>query len=338
MTLSIDTIAEIAAARVVCGDRNTVIGGVAPIDAAAPQDVVFVEQEKDLPRALASRAAAVISGEFAACVKADKAVLVCAQPKLGFVRVAARLFPPSRREPGIHPTAVVHESAIIGDGAAIAERVTVERGARVGDRTQIGPGTVIGRDVAVGADCDIKANVVIYAGTKVGDRAVVHAGAVLGSDGFGFVRDETTGRYEKFLQLGWLEVGNDVEIGANATLDRGALGPTVIADGTKFDNLVHIGHNVRIGRNVVMAAQVGIAGSSTVGDNVMVGGQVGIADHVRIGEGVIVGAQGGVPTGKILEGKGIVFWGTPARPLKQVLKELAALARLVKRRSGNEPA
>jgi UDP-3-O-[3-hydroxymyristoyl] glucosamine N-acyltransferase len=154
---------------------------------------------------------------------------------------------------------------------------------------------------------------------------------VLGSDGFGFVRDQATGRYEKFPQVGWLEIGDDVEIGANATIDRGALGATVIADGTKFDNLVHIGHNVQVGRNVVMAAQTGIAGSSTVEDNVMMGGHTGIGDHVHIGEGVMLGGQSGVPTGKVLRGKGIAFWGTPARPLRQYLKELAILARLAKK-------
>ena len=159
----------------------------------------------------------------------------------------------------------------------------------------------------------------------------MHAGAVLGSDGFGFVPDKQTGRYEKFPQVGWLDVGNDVEIGANVTLDRGALGATVIADGVKLDNLVHIGHNVQVGRNVVMAAQVGIAGSSIVEDSVMLGGQVGIGDHAHIGEGAVLGGQAGVPSGKTLRGKRVVFWGTPARPLKQALKELAVLARLARR-------
>jgi len=189
---------------------------------------------------------------------------------------------------------------------------------------------VVGADVSIGPDCDIKANVVIYPGTRIGTRVVVHAGAVLGSDGFGFVPDKETGRYEKFPQVGWLEIGNDVEIGANVAIDRGALGATVIADGVKLDNLVHLGHNVHVGRDVVMAAQVGIAGSSVVEDSVMLGGQVGIGDHARIGEGAMLGGQAGVPSGKILRGKGVVFWGTPAKPLKQALKELAVLARLAK--------
>jgi UDP-3-O-[3-hydroxymyristoyl] glucosamine N-acyltransferase len=331
MPLSVDALARIIGARVVAGDPAASISGVSEIESAAETDLVFVEHDKDLVRALASRAGAIIAGQFAAACGGSKAVLVCAQPKLGFVRAAARLCPLARRAPGVHPTSTIHESAMLGRDVAVAERVSIEAGARVGDRTQLGPGVAIGQGASVGADCDIKANVVIYAGTKIGDRAIVHAGAVLGSDGFGFVRDETTGQYEKFPQVGWLEIGNDVEIGANVTIDRGALGATVIADGTKFDNLVHIGHNVRVGRNVVMAAQAGIAGSSVIEDNVMMGGQVGIGDHAHVGEGAILGGQSGVLSGKVVRGKRVVFWGTPARPLRQYLKELAVLARLAKK-------
>jgi UDP-3-O-[3-hydroxymyristoyl] glucosamine N-acyltransferase len=315
----------------VSGDLTRSISGVAEIASATDSDLVFVEREKDLAAALASRAGAIIAGEFAAACGTSKTVLVCAQPKLGFVRAAACICPTPRRAPGVHPTSTVHASAMLGPEVAIGERVSIEAGARVGARTQVGPGAVIGHDAHVGADCDIKANVVIYPGTKIGDRVIVHAGAVLGSDGFGFVRDETTGRYEKFPQVGWLEIGADVEIGANVTIDRGALGATIVEDGTKFDNLVHIGHNVHVGRNVVMAAQAGIAGSSVIEDNVMMGGQVGIGDHARVGEGAILGGQSGVLSGKVLRGKRVVFWGTPARPLREYLKELAALARLTKK-------
>ena len=331
MQLSIEAVARAAGARIVCGDAAASLSGVAEIDAATAQDLVFIEHEKDLPRALASAAGAIVAGEFAANCRAAKPVLVCARPKLGFVRAAARLSPAARCATGVHPTATVHESAVLGADVAVGGRATIEAGVRIGDRTQIGAGVAIGQGASVGVDCDLKANVVVYAGTKIGDRVIVHAGAVLGSDGFGFVRDEATGRYEKFPQIGWLEIGNDVEIGANSTIDRGALGATRIADGTKFDNLVHIGHNVHVGRNVVLAAQTGIAGSSVVEDNVMMGGQVGIGDHVRIGEGAMLGGQTGVPTGKVLRGKGIAFWGTPARPLRQYLKELAMLARLARK-------
>jgi len=184
--------------------------------------------------------------------------------------------------------------------------------------------------VRIGRGCVIHANVSIYPGTRLADRVIVHAGAVLGSDGFGYVRDEQTGKYEKFPQLGTLDIGDDVEIGANSTLDRGALDATVIKRGTKIDNLVHVGHNVQIGEDIVIAAQTGISGSSVLEDGVVVAGQVGIADHVRIEKGAILGAQSGIPTGKVLRGSGILFWGTPARPIRQYLKELAVLARLAK--------
>jgi UDP-3-O-[3-hydroxymyristoyl] glucosamine N-acyltransferase len=200
----------------------------------------------------------------------------------------------------------------------------------IGRNAVIGPGCVLLGDIEIGEDCELVARVTVYPHTKIGDRVTVHAGAVLGSDGFGFVPDEQ-GRYHKFPQIGRLEVGNDVEIGANATVDRGALDATILSDGVKLDNLVHIGHNVRLGENVVSAAQTGISGSSVIEKNVLIGGQVGIADHVTVEEGAILGAQAGIPSNKVIRGKGVVFWGTPARPIREYLKELAVLARLVKR-------
>jgi UDP-3-O-[3-hydroxymyristoyl] glucosamine N-acyltransferase len=156
---------------------------------------------------------------------------------------------------------------------------------------------------------------------------------VLGSDGFGYVRDPSSGRYEKFPQIGGLEIGDDVEIGANTTVDRGALDMTIIGRGTKLDNLVHVGHNVRIGEDVVIAAQTGFSGSAAAEDGVVIAGQVGIGDHARIEKGVILGGQAGILSGKVVRGPGMVFWGTPARPLRQYLKELAVLARLAKKRT-----
>jgi UDP-3-O-[3-hydroxymyristoyl] glucosamine N-acyltransferase len=159
----------------------------------------------------------------------------------------------------------------------------------------------------------------------------VQAGAVLGSEGFGYVRDSTTGRYEQFPQIGRLVIEDDVEIGANSTIDRGALDETRIRRGTKIDNLVHVGHNVQIGEDVVIAAQTGLSGSAIVEANVIIGGQVGIADHVRIEAGAILGAQSGIPTKKVIRGKGVVFWGTPARPIREYLKELAFLSRAARK-------
>jgi len=202
---------------------------------------------------------------------------------------------------------------------------------QIGDNTRIGAGCVMGANVVIGRDCELYPNVTVYSGVRIGDRVVVHAGAVLGSDGFGYVRDEKTGRYEKFPQIGKLEIEDDVEIGANATIDRGALDVTRIGRGTKIDNLVHVGHNVQVGEDVVIAAQTGLSGSAVVKNNVVIGGQAGIADHVRIEEGAILGAQSGIPSKKIIRGKGVVFWGTPARPIREYLKQLAVLARLAKK-------
>ena len=204
--------------------------------------------------------------------------------------------------------------------------------AEIGECTRIGAGCAIGRDVKIGRGCEIYPNVTIYAGTTLGDRVVVHAGAVLGSDGFGYVRDPQSGRYEKFPQVGRLVIEDDVEIGANTTIDRGALDETRIGRGSKIDNLVHIGHNCRIQENVVIAAQTGLSGSIVIENDVVLGGQVGIGEHARIGEGVMLGGQGGVLPNKVLRGKGVAFWGTPAQPVRQYLKQLAALARLGKKR------
>ena len=190
---------------------------------------------------------------------------------------------------------------------------------------------MIGAHVRIGRECRLYPNVTLYPGLRVGDRVVIHAGAVLGSDGFGYVRDRKTGHYEKFPQIGRLEIEDEVEIGANSTVDRGALEVTRIGRGTKIDNLVHVGHNVQIGEDVVIAAQTGLSGSAVIADSVVIGGQVGIADHVRIEAGAILGAQSGIPSKKVIRGKGIVFWGTPARPIREYLKELAVLARLAKK-------
>jgi UDP-3-O-[3-hydroxymyristoyl] glucosamine N-acyltransferase len=195
----------------------------------------------------------------------------------------------------------------------------------------IGPGCILLGDCEIGEDCELVARVTVYPKTRIGNRAVIQAGAVLGSDGFGFVPD-AQGRFHKFPQIGSLEIGDDVEIGANSTVDRGALDLTLIGNGVKLDNLVHVGHNVHLGDNVVAAAQTGISGSSVVEKNVLIGGQVGIADHVTIEEGAILGAQAGIPSNKTIRGKGIVFWGTPARPIREYLKELAVLARLARKK------
>lgn len=330
MKHSLTEVAQASGARLV-GDSAVQVGGLAAVGSATPDDLVFAEDERTLQQALNSPAGAVITGPFAESVKVSKPLLIAAQPKLAFARAAKLLVPVRRHEPGVHSTAIIHHSVKLGKLVAIQPHAVLTEGVEVGERTRIGPGTAIGQGVKIGANCNLAANVTVYPGTTIGDRVVVHGGAVLGSDGFGFVRDSETGHYVKFPQVGTLLIEDDVEIGANTTIDRGALGPTVVGSGTKIDNLVQIAHNVRIGKNVVIAAQTGISGSSVVEDNVLIGGQVGIADHCYIEEGVILGAQCGVPSNKCIRGKGVVYWGTPARPLPQVLKELASVTRLAKK-------
>jgi UDP-3-O-[3-hydroxymyristoyl] glucosamine N-acyltransferase len=332
MTRSLQQIAEALDARLQ-GDGSVEIEGVASIASASSGDLVFVEEEKDLTRALQSSATAVVAGEFAAA-STGKPLLISSHPKLIFAR-AARFLQAGIRDVGndrVHATAVVHNSARLARGVIVEERAVVAADAEIGENTRIGAGCVIARGVKIGRECELYPNVTVYAGTTLGDRVIVHAGAVLGSDGFGYVRDSKNGRYEKFPQVGELIIEDDVEVGANTTIDRGSLDETRIGRGTKIDNLVHIGHNCRLGENVIIAAQTGLSGSIVIENNVLLGGQVGIGEHARIEEGVMLGGQGGVLPHKVLRGKGVAFWGTPAQPVRQYLKQLAALTRLGKKR------
>ena len=210
----------------------------------------------------------------------------------------------------MHPTAVIDPSAVVAESARVGAGSVIGAGARVGDDTVIGPRVVIGAGVTVGCGC------------------VVQAGAVMGATGFGYAYNVELDKHLLTPQEGSLIVENDVEIGANTTIDRGALGETRIGQGTKIDNLVHIAHNCIIGKNVLIAAQVGIAGSTVVEDGAVLAGQVGLGDHVRIGKGVILGGQSGVYPGKTVEGPGTMFAGTPAEPVRDYLKSLARLRRL----------
>jgi UDP-3-O-[3-hydroxymyristoyl] glucosamine N-acyltransferase len=314
------------------GDSSLAVTNVSSLQSATTDTLVFTEDVAHLDTALRSAAAAVIVGDFAAsnfAASATKPLLISSQPRLAFARAARLLRDPDGNRQ-THPSAVVAASAMVGRNVAIGARSILGERVTVGNETTIGSGAVIGDNVAIGSHCRVDANVTIYPGTTLGDRVIVQAGAVLGSEGFGYVRDSETGRYEQSPQIGRLVIEDDVEIGANSTIDRGALDETRIRRGSKIDNLVHIGHNVQIGENVVIAAQTGLSGSVTIEDNVIMGGQVGIADHVRVEAGAILGAQSGIPTKKVIRGKGVVFWGTPARPLKEYLKELAFLSRSAK--------
>jgi len=327
MQSTLKQIAESVQAKLI-GDGTIQIGGIASIKTATATDLVFIEDAENLDAALNSLAAAVIAGEFAGGAPAKKPLLISSQPRLVFARVAKILCSEPVREAKINPNANVSPTAKLGKNVSIDACAVVSDGAEIGDNTSIGSNNFVGANVKIGSDCELYPNVTIYAGAKLGNRVIVHAGAVLGSDGFGYVRDKATGRYEKFPQIGKLEIEDDVEIGANTTIDRGALAVTRIARGVKIDNLVHVGHNVSIGEDVVIAAQTGFSGSITVEKNAVIGGQVGIGEQATIGEGVMLGGQSGVLPKKILRGKGIAFWGTPAKPVREYLKELAVLARL----------
>lgn len=279
---------------------------VSGFDGAGPGSVVFAVDEATLALALASQAGAVLASEKLRADGADARVLWVRDARYAFAVVARRLKGHGERS-GVHPTAVIGKEVTLGEG------------------TSVGPGAVIEDGVRVGRDCIIHARVTIYANTELGDRVVVQAGAVLGSAGFGYARSAETGEYVLFPQQGRLCVEDDVEIGANTTIDRGALGETRIGRGTKIDNLVHIAHNCVIGKNVIIAAQTGISGSSVVEDGAILGGQVGIGEHATVGKGVILGGGAGVLSGKKMHGAGEVFWGRPARPLKEYLRDLARL-------------
>jgi len=329
MKRSLQHIAEAVGARLI-GEGRVEVSAVASIESASPSDLVFVEDEKHLPAALRSRAGAVIAGEFAASVLCDRPLLISDHPKLGFARAARLLreelaLDGSAQRGSVHATAVIHSTVVLGPGIYVGER------AQIGEHTRIGAGCTVGAGVRIGHQCEIYPNVTLYPGTTLGDRVMVHAGAVLGSDGFGYVRDPKTGRYEKFPQVGCLVIEDDVEIGANATIDRGALDETRIRRGTKIDNLVHIGHNCQIGEDVIIAAQTGLSGSIVIENGVVLGGQVGIGEHARLEAGVMLGGQGGVLPHKVLRGQGVAFWGTPAQPVREYLKQLATLARLAKK-------
>lgn len=285
------------------------IARVSSIEAAEKDSAVFAMDDAALRAAVSSAAGLILAGRKLRSASAgDARVMWVRDARYGFSLLAQRLGG-KRRERGVHPTAIVGEGVVIGQG------------------TSVGPGVVLEDGVKIGSNCRIDARVTIHAGVVLGDEVIVQAGAVLGSTGFGYARSPETGEYVLFPQQGSLVIEDRVEIGANTTIDRGALNETRIGRGTKIDNLVHIGHNCVIGRDVVIAAQTGISGSSVVEDGAILGGQVGIGEHATVGEGVILGGGAGVLSGKKMHGKGEVFWGRPARPLKEYLRDLARLKR-----------
>src|SRR5713101_1329385 len=305
------------------GDGGVEIAGVAAPERAGTHDLIYVTAAKQAGRAAASAAICVIAAE--GVVLPAKTVLRSTQPKLAFAKAAELLVERAPIAAGMHPTAIVPPLARISAGVGIGPYAVIGEDAHIGSGTQIGAHCVIGAGCWVGENCRIHPRVTLYGGVRIGHRVEIHSGAVIGADGFGYAYGE--GRYWKFPQAGIVEIADDVEVGANATIDRGSLEDTRIAEGAKLDNLVHVGHNVQIGAHTVIAAQTGISGSSVLGHHVVVGGQVGIADHRTLEDGAIAGAQAGIPTGKTIRG-GHTVWGTPAREIGKFKETYVWYARL----------
>jgi UDP-3-O-[3-hydroxymyristoyl] glucosamine N-acyltransferase len=307
----------------ITGEENAKISGLASPERATASDLIYVDSERHLERAAKSAAACVLARPGTQIP--GKTVIEVNDPKFAIAKLAAWLIPPAASAPRIHSTAVIPPSARVDASASIGAYVVVEDAVSIGAHTLVEPFCFIGRGAHIGESCRLHPRVTLYAGARLGHRVEVHSGATIGSDGFGYVFGE--GRYWKFPQIGSVEIGDDVEIGAGATIDRGSLESTIVANGVKIDNLVHVAHNVKIGEHTVIAAQTGISGSSTLGKNVIVGGQVGIADHCTLEDGSVAGAQAGIPTGKIIR-SGQTVWGTPARPLEKFKQQYAWFARL----------
>jgi UDP-3-O-[3-hydroxymyristoyl] glucosamine N-acyltransferase len=321
--LTAASIAEAVGGTVV-GDATAAVRAIAPLDRAGPEDLSFLASARYLPMLAASRAGVVlVAPELSSLEGAARAYVVVARPHEALLTLIPRLYRTDAPAAGIHPTAVVGRGARLGAGVAIGPFAVIGDGARIGDRVEIDAHVSIGAGVEIGDDSRIVAGATLYAGTRIGRRVTIHAGARIGSDGFGYVfRD---GQHAKIPHVGRCLVEDDVEIGANTAIDRGSIDDTVIGAGTKIDNLVHVAHNVRIGRLCLVMAQVGIAGSARIGDGCVVAGQAGIGGHVSIGNGARIGGRAGV-LGDVPAGA--TWSGYPARPHTESLRASATLFRL----------
>lgn len=314
----------VLAERIGCrleGDGGIEVIGVRALEEAGPADLTFVTDARRIAQLQASRAGAVILPESVSAL--DRPALRTSNPYLALARALAAFHPADRLVPGIHATAVVAADARVDAGASIGPFCVISSGAEIGAGTLMDAQVFVGANVGIGRDCRVFPQVTLRERTQLGDRVTVHAGAVIGADGFGYAREGA--RYVKIPQVGRVILEDDVEIGANVTIDRATLGATRIGRGTKIDNLVQIAHNVQVGEDTVIVAQVGISGSSQIGRRVTLAGQVGVVDHVRIGDNVVVGAQSGV-TKDIPEGA--IVLGSPAVPHLEFKRLLAATARL----------
>jgi UDP-3-O-[3-hydroxymyristoyl] glucosamine N-acyltransferase len=322
------TAAEVAAlvGGDLVGEGAAPLTGLAPLDRAGPGDLSFLASGKYLAEFQRSRAGAVLCrAEHRAAEPGPATRIVVPDPHRAMLQVVGRLYPPPPRTAGIHPTAVVERGAVLGADIALGPHVVVGAGARLGDRATAMAGVVIGAGVRVGEDVLLYPGVVLYPGSEVGARTILHAGVRIGVDGFGYVPGPDG--HTKIPHVGRCIVGEDVEIGANSTLDRGSVDDTVVGPGTKIDNLVHIGHNCRVGARCLIMAQVGLAGSTHVEDDVILAGQVGLAGHLTVGQGARIGAQSGVMHDVP---PGASWFGYPARSRREAMRGMAALPRLAK--------
>lgn len=320
------TVAELAGhvGGRVRGDGNVRVERVAALESAEEGEIAFVEDARLFESAKDSRASCIVIPEGA---QVDaRCVIEAARPKLAFALIAELLHPPKRLAPSRHATAIIAASAEVDESVYVGAHSLIGERTRVGAGTQVHAGVRIGDDVLVGSDCVLYPNVVLYDRVTIGSRVVLHAGVTVGADGFGYVPDAENRRH-KFPQIGTVAIEDDVEIGANSCIDRGALGETRIGRWTKIDNLVQIAHNVSIGERVVIAAQTGISGSTVIEDDAIIGGQVGMGDHARVRRGAIIGSKAGILPGKIVRA-GAVVWGIPARPLDEYKRLNAHWGRL----------
>jgi UDP-3-O-[3-hydroxymyristoyl] glucosamine N-acyltransferase len=306
------------------GDGEKEISGVAPLESAGGAELAFLGNRKAIEQAPHSAAGCLIV-PIDYPNPAGRTVIRASEPRTAFARVVSRFHPTAELKPGVHLSAVIGAGVEMGALVQVGPHVTIGDNSRIGLASSIGPGCVIGKRVVLGEGCVLHANVTIYDNCDIGRGVIVHSGAVIGADGFGYVFDRD--RYQKFPQIGRVEIGDFVEIGSNTCIDRAALGVTSIGEGAKLDNMVHVGHNCRIGKHVVVAAQTGFSGGVVVEDYAVIGGQVGIGDKARIESRAVLGSGCGVLSSKIVR-SGQVVWGTPARPLREHLEQLANLRRL----------
>jgi UDP-3-O-[3-hydroxymyristoyl] glucosamine N-acyltransferase len=321
VTLTLQEIAKLAGGEL-NGDGNRVIIGAASLDEAVEGEIAFYNNPKYMPRLKATRASAVfVPPDFSEKISA--AQIRVADPSKAFEQVVLKLAPKAIAfAPGVHSTAVVDPTANLGAGVSIQPHAVIEAGVTIGDETVVGAGSYVGHETAIGRSCLIYPNVTIRERSKIGSRVIIHGGVVIGADGFGF--EFKDGRQRKIPQIGIVQIDDDVEIGANTSIDRARFGRTWIQEGVKIDNLVQVAHNVVIGKHSVIAAQVGISGSVRLGERVSLAGQVGIVGHATIGDGTMVAAQSGVS--KNIPGG--VWFGYPAVPFAEAKRQFAWIHRL----------